>query len=223
MLQAVAGIVGCAELLCVALACPALLCYFMAVDGRYAAAQQLQAWPAAASSKKASTDSSRDTSRQRSTGRSVKQQKSTQLGADAAGVTAAAPDALLTADAVQHCLLVLAAATLAFAAALTKEIGITVIGTMLLYDMLLAPHIRQPAAAIGSGSGRGFGQQLQPAAARRQLMRMVFVAATAVAYVKLRQWVAVQQLVHIYRKVSSLTESAVPVACMVVPVQTSAV
>lgn len=41
---------------------------------------------------------------------------------------------------------------------------------------------------------------------RRQLLRMVVVAATAVGYVELRQWVAVQQLVNIYRKVRGASE-----------------
>jgi hypothetical protein len=100
---------------------------------------------------------------------------------------------------------VLAAAVLAFCAALTKEIGIAVTGTMLLYDLLLAPQTRQPGI-MGAAAGRqGAGQQLQPSVARRQLLRVVLVGATAVAYVKMRQWVAVEQLVNIFRKVITAT------------------
>jgi hypothetical protein len=189
--QAVAGIVGCAELLCVALSVPALLCFFMAADSRHAAGQQLQALQAAADS--SSRNPRVQASKQHSSGRGMKQQQQGTAGTEPLRT-------LLMADAVQHWCLVGAAAVLAFSAALTKEIGITVIGTMLLYDLLLAPNIRQPALAVGSGSRQGMGQ-LQPAGARRKLLRMVLVAATAVVYVKMRSWVAVQQLVDIYRKV----------------------
>lgn len=200
-LQAVAGIVGCAELLCVALACPALLCYFMAVDQRYAAAQQLQGQQPTAGTTDARSDSSREASKQQVSGRSSRQTKG---AAQSAGMGAAEQGSLSTADAVQHWLLVLAAAALAFCAALTKEIGTAVTGTMLLYDLLLAPHIRQPGMVAGSTGRQGAGQQQQSAAARRQLLRMVLVCATAVVYVKMRQWVAVEQLVNIFRKVSTV-------------------
>lgn len=196
--EAVAGIVGCAELLCVALSFPALLCFFMAVDSRHAAGQQLQALQAAADS--SGRISRVQASKQHSSGRGLKQQQQQQQNAAGAEPLRT----LLLADAVQHWCLVGTAVVLAFCAALTKEIGITVIGTMLLYDMLLAPNIRQPALAVGSGSRQGVEQQqLQPAAARRKLLRMVLVAATAVVYVKVRSWVAVQQLVDIYRKVEN--------------------
>lgn len=193
-MQAVAGVVGCAELICVALSVPALLCYFMAVDGRYAAAQQLHEGQAADTSTAASHDSSRQAGKQHSTRQSAQQP----TGAPPATAVAAgggAPVALHVADMLQHWLLVLAAAALAFCAALSKEIGITVIGTMLLYDALMAPHLRL------RGGSSSAGRQAAQAACRRQLLRMVLVAATAVVYVKMRQWVAVQQLVRIYRKV----------------------
>jgi hypothetical protein len=172
----------------------------MAVDGRYAAAQQLQDEQPAARSTNATPDSSREASKQQASGRGAKQQKG---AAQSAGTCAAAQGSLLKADAVQHWLLVLTAAVLAFCAALTKEIGIAVTGTMLVYDLLLAPHVRQPGI-FGVAAGRkGSGQQPQPSVARRQLLRMVLLGATAVAYVKVRQWVAVEQLVNIFRKVST--------------------
>ena len=105
------------------------------------------------------------------------------------------------ADAVQHWLLVLAAAGLAFTAALSKEIGITVIGTMLLYDLLLGPHLQQLAPQPAQQGN--WQLQAQQRACRRWLLRMLCIATTAVVYVKFRQWIAVKQLVAIYRKVSA--------------------
>lgn len=195
-LQAVAGIVGCAELICVALSCPALLCYFMAVDGRYAAAQQLQDSQADAAPSTAASH------KQHSTRPAAKQQQSTPPAAAAAG--AAPPYPLWAADVLQHWLLVLAAAVLAFCAALSKEIGVAVIGTMLLYDALMAPHLRVHSGS-NSSSSSSTGQRSVQTACRLQLVRMVLIAATAVAYVKVRQWVAVQQLVQIYRKVRAVS------------------
>lgn len=77
-----------------------------------------------------------------------------------------------------------AAVLLAWLAALGKEIGITVLGSMAVYDILLA----RPA--------------------RGQLIRLPVLAGAAVAYVKLRSWVAGDHLVRIYRKVGEtlLTE-----------------
>jgi hypothetical protein len=111
---------------------------------------------------------------------------------------------------LQHWLLVLAAAVLAFCAALSKEIGVAVIGTMLLYDALMAPHLRVHSGSnsSSSSSSSSTGQRSVQTACRRQLVRMVLIAATAVAYVKLRQWVAVQQLVQIYRKVRAVSCTA---------------
>jgi hypothetical protein len=110
---------------------------------------------------------------------------------------------------LQHWLLVLAAAVLAFCAALSKEIGVAVIGTMLLYDALMAPHLRVHSGSnSSSSSSSSTGQRSVQTACRRQLVRMVLIAATAVAYVKMRQWVAVQQLVQIYRKVRAVSCTA---------------
>jgi hypothetical protein len=201
-LQAVAGIVGCAELICASLSVPALLCYFLAADGRYAAAQQLQQLPGQTSGDTTKTDSAA-VNKPASTGRAARQRQVTPLAPASASCVAARAtrSRLHTADAVQHWLLLLAAAVLAFCAALSKEIGITVIGTMLLYDILLAPGMRVAGAQSAGGDCKQ-AQQVRPAACRRQLLRMISVSAVAVGYVRLRQWVAVKQLVNIYRKVS---------------------
>lgn len=189
-MQAVAGIVGCAELLCAALSIPALLCFFMAVDGRYAAAQQLQA--VRQSAVKVNTPAPTVPSNLQAAAAPVQHQSAAEPTDEQQD-----PGLLDAADTLQHWLLVLAAVVLAVCAALSKEIGITVIGTMVLYDALWAPHMRVPVSDPASARA----QQTFTAACRRQVLRMLLVAATAAAYIKLRQWVAVQQLVNIYRKV----------------------
>ncbi|KAI7844666.1 hypothetical protein COHA_001755 [Chlorella ohadii] len=229
--EAVAGVVGHAELLCAALSIPALLCYMAAADGRVASARAYWARLAAA-------------------------------------------------------------VALGWAAALTKEIGITIMGAMVCYDLLVAPlfpqqlqrlfparHLRrlphmpsqhplkhhaqhqqqekdkqgeqqqpqqqtqgqqqpaQPKSASGGGSGRhnrgaspaavaaaatqllqqvaaaangGGGSEAHQldAASRRQALRLklqrILIAALAVLlYVKARSWLAGDQLVRIYRKVEN--------------------
>lgn len=200
-LQAVAGIVGCAELICATLSCPALLCYFLAADSRYAAAQQLQQLPGQKAGDSTETDGAA-INKPASTGRAARQRKAMAVvqepaSSEAAGTTRSQ---LQTADAVQHWLLVLAAAVLALCAALSKEIGITVIGTILLYDVLIAPGM-SPSGAQSAGGDSRQAQQVRPAACRRKLLRMMSMAAVAVGYVNLRQWVAARQLVNIYRKV----------------------
>lgn len=66
---------------------------------------------------------------------------------------------------------------LTWLAALSKEIGITAVGSMAAYDLLLG----RPG--------------------RAQLPRLAVLAAAGVAYVRLRGWVAGDHLVRIYRKV----------------------
>jgi hypothetical protein len=212
LLQAVAGVVGCAELICAAWSIPALLLYFMAVDGRYAAAaaaaagvlqqqQQHDAGTAHISSKHSGSKS------RPQRGRSAAQAAA--AAADAAEAAEKDARTLRVAAAVQHWLLVFAAAGLAVLAALSKEIGITIAGTMVLYDLLLAPHMLQSRgkvtsrAAIGEEASRGPQQQQQQRkrACRCQLLRVLLLAVVTVGYIKLRSWVAVKQLVDIYRKV----------------------
>jgi hypothetical protein len=211
--QAVAGVVGCAELICAAWSIPALLLYFMAVDGRYAAAAA-----AAAVQQHQQQQQQHDASTVKAAGKhsgsKAKQQSKTAAaaGAAAAADAAAATDSewlkLVVADRVQHWLLVLAAAGLAVLAALSKEIGITITGTMVLYDLLLAPHMLNTAAGAASSNTKGDNacesskqQQQRRGACREQLLRVLLLAVVTVGYIKLRSWVAVQQLVDIYRKV----------------------
>lgn len=100
---------------------------------------------------------------------------------------------------------------LAWMAALSKEIGITVVGTMALYDLVI-PDEAQITQAPGGGAGgakapgaasgaRELRAQLRRRLERRRLARLAVLAAAGLAYVKLRSWVAVDQLVRIYRKV----------------------
>ncbi len=100
----------------------------------------------------------------------------------------------------QHWLLFLTAVLLAWAAALSKEIGITIIGTMALYDVLLGRQ-HQSAWHAHAASSRSSTQRSDSAGALLQLVRLVLLGCAGVAYVKLRSWLAGDHLVRIYRKV----------------------
>jgi hypothetical protein len=140
--QAVAGIVGQAELWCAALSILALLLYCRAAD-----ADARGSGPQAA------------------------------RGEPGAG---------------GHWRLVAGALGMACLAALSKEIGITVVGSMVLYDLLVSPHLQHQGAGSGvSAAGRR----------RRRLLRVCSAAAAGLLYVKMRAWVATDHLVRIYRKV----------------------
>eukprot|EP00887_Chlorella_sp_A99_P006721 scaffold3.g6721.t1 len=185
--EAVAGVVGHAELLCAGLSIAALLRYMDAADGR------ARGWRA-----------------------------------QAAALTAAAG--------------------LAWAAALAKEIGITIVGAMLCYEALLARPPMEPALAppvppndpataamAGPGGSRGPVARASkrggsapapprprhPALARRRWLafapsvplplcsalgraaRVVAMACTLLLYVWARSFLAGDQLVRIYRKVEN--------------------
>jgi hypothetical protein len=121
-----------------------------------------------------------------------------------------------------HAAEVAAALGLALAAALAKEIGITILGAMLAADVMFVPVV-VPTAAVPPGSDdASHGCEARDAAGGRarngltgrlaracgwlawrepKWARMAAVAVVGVAYVKLRSWVAVDQLVRIYRKV----------------------
>lgn len=110
---------------------------------------------------------------------------------------------------------VLLALLLTFAAALSKEIGITVVGAMLAYDILLVPLVSlmhviattsqdssRHASSNGSSTCRsGISYVSRLLLQERKLLRMALCVSMAVCYVRLRSWVAVDQLVRIYRKV----------------------
>lgn len=161
-MQAVAGVVGHAELLCAALSIPAVLLYCKAAD---------------------------------------------------AG-TAMSP--------AVHWAHVGGAVLLSWAAALSKEIGITVVGTMLVYDVLLVPLTC--TAGVGSGSsgttdakngsttavdgdfcsndkGHSTAAHPAPSTGERKWLRLLVLCVAGVTYVKMRSWVAGDHLVRIYRKV----------------------
>lgn len=207
IVQAVASIVGCAELISTVLAGLAVLCYFRAVDGPSAAAQphMLSTTGSTRAHPKGAGTSSSDTvqPRQQSSRQPKPQRASAPSGPKVAAHTVSVTSEPALTVTVQHWLLVFAAATLALAAALSKEIGITAIGTMLAYDILLAPHVRPTALPQHeTGAGGPVPQaRVTPAACARQWLRMGLAAATALAYVKMRQWVAVQHLLTSFEKV----------------------
>ncbi|GLC66378.1 hypothetical protein PLESTF_000418100 [Pleodorina starrii] len=166
--EAVAGVVGHAELLCAALSIPAVMLYVAAAE--------------------------RDAAR-RAAGRPTH------------GSAAAA-----------HWAAVAAAAALAVAAALAKEIGITVLGAMVAADALLVPIVvvrRYEDTAPPQRSRAGLAcavaqwrQRMARLAAWAVLeepkwRRMALLAAVGAGYVRFRSWVAIDQLVRIYRKVEN--------------------
>jgi hypothetical protein len=128
-----------------------------------------------------------------------------------------------TGSAATHWGLVVLALLLTFAAALSKEIGITVVGAMLMYDILLIPPVSQgncmtqcSIQAGSNGSSGGSNDKKSSVSSKqkgsivgvagslvrqRKLWRMGLCVVVALGYVRLRSWVAVDQLVRIYRKV----------------------
>lgn len=191
----------------------------MAVDGRYAAAGLLQQHISDCRFNTVGNTHpafSKDSSTSAGVGSKAKQQQQQQRDRPAPGGQTPGEQrlsgltALCLADSLQHWLLVLTAACLAALAALSKEIGITIVGTMMLYDLLMAPHMvayQRHSSSSSSQPPQVMGQvvhlqqQLLTRRCRFQVVRVMFLLLTAVSYVKLRSWVAVQQLVAIYRKV----------------------
>ena len=216
--EAVAGVVGQAELICAALSIPAVMIYLAAAER--AAAARLAAAAAA--------------------GRSSGSEAGRGRGSAGARHRAAVVEALA------HWGGVAAAVCLALAAALAKEIGITVLGLMLAADAVLVPLVvRLPGGAApppgqrqtghtgqehsgekaeekaeekvaeraGSGAAAD-ARGVQPtllwrlvraavwaAAEEPKWLRLCVLVAAGVGYVKMRSAVAVDQLVRIYRKV----------------------
>lgn len=175
--EAVAGVVGHAEVLCAVLSILALLAYCSAADGDAAAGGGGTAHATSHSPGVPCEGAKVDGGRRH------------------AHLFAAQPPATSTAG---HGGRVAVALTLSWAAALSKEIGITIIGAMLAYDVLLVPLAPHSSSKSSSGGqGRSGGRM----ARYRKWVRMGVAAAAAVGYVRMRSLVAVDHLVRIYRKV----------------------
>ncbi len=149
--QAVAGIVGQAELLCACFSIPAMLIYFSAVDQFAASTAATEQW-----------------------------------GVGSAALWSSVVGSVL----------------LSWAAALSKEIGITILGVMVLYDVLLVPPIAatsptKAAASKKTSSVSGLVMTELP-----RVLRLGALCLAGLLYVKTRSLVAGDQLVRIYRKVS---------------------
>jgi hypothetical protein len=113
--------------------------------------------------------------------------------------------------ALTHWLVVGAALALALLAALAKEIGITVAGTMMLYDLMMSRTAYSSPSPDGGPGAAGAAAPSRRREQRRRFARVLAALATGVFYVKLRGWVAGDHLVRIYRKVRGL--AAVCPAC----------
>ncbi|BDA47605.1 probable protein O-mannosyl-transferase TMTC4 [Coccomyxa sp. Obi] len=111
-----------------------------------------------------------------------------------------------------HWLLVAAALFCIWAASLAKEIGITVTATVVLYDAFLVPfdRVQQSPGRFGFADlAQRFWRQLQT----RKAARILAAGLTLVCYVKLRSFLAVDQLVRMYRELDN------PIAFAVGPTQ----
>ncbi|CAL8469470.1 g9011 [Coccomyxa elongata] len=101
---------------------------------------------------------------------------------------------------MRHWAMVVGAMLCVWAAALAKEIGITVTATVVLYDAFLVPfdRVQPPSGAKGSLAERVWRQLCT-----RKGARIIAAGLTLVLYVKFRSFLAVDQLVRIYRKVEN--------------------
>lgn len=195
--EAVAGVVGHAELLCAAASIPALLLYCWAAD-----------MDAGRSTGSAALGGGGEEVEEEEEGRSRRGSRRGSLSGS-----------------LRHWLFVLGAVLLTWLAALCKEIGITVVGAMAVYDLLLVPlapshgssstqgQRQGESTSSKQGQGQGQGQHhsskqqaaqkggLASLLRRRKWARLLLVGAAAVFYVKARGSVAGDHLVRIYRKV----------------------
>ncbi|CAL8471954.1 g11496 [Coccomyxa elongata] len=101
-----------------------------------------------------------------------------------------------------HWLLVVAALLCIWAASLAKEIGITVTATVVLYDAFLVPFDRvpQPPGRLGLAD---LARRSWHQARTRKAARILAAGLTLVCYVKLRSFLAVDQLVRMYRELDN--------------------
>ncbi|KAG1677925.1 hypothetical protein FOA52_001343 [Chlamydomonas sp. UWO 241] len=134
-----------------------------------------------------------------------------------------APEGAAPASSAAHWGRVAGCIALAWCAALAKEIGITVLGAALLYDILLVPLVppvpptlvppgaRGCAANAPDSDDGGDGKRKRGASAAggsgwlaaRKAARLALLCVCGALYVKARGMVAGDQLVRIYRKVEN--------------------
>ena len=117
---------------------------------------------------------------------------------------------------------VAAAVLLSWAAALSKEIGITVLGAMMVYDLLLVPLDQRaagprpphPKKSVSNSDGGDAsvncsksGEHTSEYSVWRQAkwLRLALLCLAGILYVKARSFVAGDQLVRIYRKVVGIS------------------
>ena len=145
--EAVAGVVGHAELLSASLSILALLCYFSAIE--------LPPMPR--------------------------------------------PDrGHVRVSRVKSWMLISASIILCWAAALSKEIGITTFAAMVAYDLILVPLDLTPPS-----NDQGKSKPLQTLLFQTKWVRCLLLAAATLCYIKTRGLIAGDQLVRIYRKVEN--------------------
>ena len=117
-----------------------------------------------------------------------------------------------------HWIAISAAIVCAWLAALSKEIGIAVLGTMMIYDLLLVPleptafvikekHEEAEDCIAGTGHPMAAMDTDKPSRIssfirQPKWRRMAMLGLSGILYVKARAFVAGDQLVRIYRKVS---------------------
>jgi hypothetical protein len=102
-----------------------------------------------------------------------------------------------------HWVLIIFSLACCWAAALAKEIGITIAGAMLAFDILLAPIEPLPPPGVGGDSDRKRVATFRAKQWRRKMARYAILCLSTLAYIKMRNWVAGDHLVRIYRKVTA--------------------
>jgi hypothetical protein len=99
---------------------------------------------------------------------------------------------------VKGWLWVLMSIILCWTAALSKEIGITTFALMVGYDLILVPlDLNAPS------EGQGKPKPLRTLLLQPKWARSILLAASTLAYIKTRGFIAGDQLVRIYRKVEN--------------------
>lgn len=182
--EAVAGIVGQAELLSAAFALVGLISYIAAARPR-----EVFVIPGVSDRdpRGLNSETEKDLQKQRA-------------GPADGGVSFALPEPeACILPAFVHWSLVFVAVNCCWAAALAKEIGITITGTMVAFDLLLVPSHSSKQQISRDGRWK----EASVRSWRRRVARCFILLAVAISYVKMRSWVAGDHLVRIYRKVEN--------------------
>lgn len=190
--EAVAGIVGHAELLSAAFALLGLISYIVAIKSRERFVLPSCQRPGGSGNSTNATGSANGSRGAHSTPAKGVQSPET--------MSEPHPDQL---GCFSHWVLIIFSLACCWAAALAKEIGITIAGAMLAFDILLAPIEPLPPPGVSGDSDRKRVATFRAKQWRRKMARYAILCLSTLAYIKMRNWVAGDHLVRIYRKVEN--------------------